>query len=296
MKKYIVWALVFIMFAFNLLACGVSSVGVPASVSSSKAITAFSFTSPAATGTINESAKTIAVTVPYGTNVTALAGTFTTTGASVSVGSTVQVSGTTPNDFTNPVIYTATASNGSTTSYTVTVTVASNSSQTVNSSVITGTNGTMIYGQSFNETRAVNVTVLGIKDRITETITLNGVNTNGATSALIGARVYDTSTKTLIASNNATVGAGNNLSVTIDLITTLTAGKTYTIGFYVQTAPLSQGSGNFYLPNSFLNLNNIIPYVEDSGIFQINSASSIASDSYPEFSNQAVPQIIIATH
>ena len=165
----------------------------------------------------------------------------------------------------------------------------SNSTQAVNSSVITGTTGTMINNQSFNETRAVSVTVLGTKDRTTETITLKGLNTTGATSALVGARVYDTTTKTLIASKNATVAAGNDLSVTINLITTLTAGKTYTIGFYVQTNPLSKGSGNFYLPDSS-------PYTEDTGIFQINSASITASDSYPESANQYVPQLIIRTH
>ena len=50
---------------------------------SAKAITAFSFRlSPAVTGTINEAAHTIALTVPFGTNVTALVATFTTTGAS----------------------------------------------------------------------------------------------------------------------------------------------------------------------------------------------------------------------
>ena len=38
--------------------------------------------SPAVTGTINEAAHTIALTVPFGTNVTALVATFTTTGAS----------------------------------------------------------------------------------------------------------------------------------------------------------------------------------------------------------------------
>jgi hypothetical protein len=92
-----------------------------------KAITAFRFASPAATGTINENAKTIAVTVPYGTNVTALVATFTTTGSSVKVGSTVQVSGTTANNFTSPVIYTVTAADGSTVSYVVTVTVAGGS-------------------------------------------------------------------------------------------------------------------------------------------------------------------------
>ena len=49
--------------------------------------------------------------------------TFTTTGASVKVGSTVQVSGTTANDFTAPLVYTVTAADHSTQDYTVTVTV-----------------------------------------------------------------------------------------------------------------------------------------------------------------------------
>ena len=47
--------------------------------STAKALTAFSFASPAASGTINESAKTVAVTVPFGTSLTALVATFTTT-------------------------------------------------------------------------------------------------------------------------------------------------------------------------------------------------------------------------
>jgi hypothetical protein len=60
--------------------------------------------------------------VPYETNVTALVGTFTTSGTSVYVGSTAQVSGETANNFTSPVVYTVTAEDGSTVAYTVTVT------------------------------------------------------------------------------------------------------------------------------------------------------------------------------
>jgi len=85
------------------------------SASSTKAITAFSFTNPAATGTINETAKTISVTVPFGTSVTALTPTVTHTGASYSP--------TGAQNFTSPVIYTVTAHDGSTQPYTVTVTV-----------------------------------------------------------------------------------------------------------------------------------------------------------------------------
>ena len=58
----------------------------------SRSITAFFFPSVAATGMIDQAKKTIAVTVPHGTEVTALVATFTTTGASVTVISTVQVS------------------------------------------------------------------------------------------------------------------------------------------------------------------------------------------------------------
>ena len=62
--------------------------------------------------------------MPFGTNVTALVATFTTTGASVKVGSTVQISGTTANNFTAPVVYTVTAADSSSVTYTVTVTLA----------------------------------------------------------------------------------------------------------------------------------------------------------------------------
>jgi len=89
-----------------------------------KAITAFSFSSPAATGVIDQTLHTIALTVPHGTNLTKLVATFTTTGASVKVGSTLQTSGTTANDFRSPVTYTVTAANASTRAYVVTVTVA----------------------------------------------------------------------------------------------------------------------------------------------------------------------------
>ena len=92
-------------------------------VSSAKAITAYSLNG--VVGTINETGKTIAVTMPFGTDVTALVATFTTTGSSVKVGSTLQISGTTANNFTSSVVYTVTAADATTQDYTVTVTVAS---------------------------------------------------------------------------------------------------------------------------------------------------------------------------
>jgi hypothetical protein len=90
-----------------------------AAVSTGDEITAFGFASPAATGVIDQDAHTIAVTVPYGTDVTNLTPTIT-----LSDGATV--SPTDSQDFTNPVTYTVTAQDGITTqSYVVTVTIGS---------------------------------------------------------------------------------------------------------------------------------------------------------------------------
>jgi len=133
MKKAVLWALVCLVLAFGLFSCGSSSSNQSGASSSSKAITAYSFSNPPAIGTINETDKTIAITVPHGTDVAALVATFTTTGASVKVGGTVQVGGSTPNNFTNSVVYTVTAADGSTADYTVTVTVALNSSKAITS-------------------------------------------------------------------------------------------------------------------------------------------------------------------
>ena len=94
----------------------------PAQKSSAKDLTAFSFANPLASGVI--SGTNIAITVPAGTNVTALVASFTSSALStVKVGGTAQVSGTTANNFTSPVTYTVTAEDGTTKTYTVTVTV-----------------------------------------------------------------------------------------------------------------------------------------------------------------------------
>ena len=102
-------------------------------LSSAKAITAYSLgwttgTPGTAIGTISGGTASpfiIAVTVPSGTSKVGMIATFTTTGENVTVGNPAvkQVSGTTPNDFTSPVVYTVTAADGTKVFYTVTVTV-----------------------------------------------------------------------------------------------------------------------------------------------------------------------------
>lgn len=104
-------------------------VTVTVAASSAKALMAFSFLSPSVIGTVNESSHSVTLTVPFGTAVTSLVASFSTSGVSVKVGSTVQLSGTTANDFTAPVSYTVTASDSSTQVYLVTVTIAPSSAK-----------------------------------------------------------------------------------------------------------------------------------------------------------------------
>jgi hypothetical protein len=124
MKNVITSFVVCIMVVSGLIGCQGREDDQPGSALSSKTITAFWFTSPIATGTINESAKSIDVMVPPGTDVTGLIVTFITDGVSVKVGSTTQVSSITPNDFTSPVQYRVFAADGSSIAYTVHVNVA----------------------------------------------------------------------------------------------------------------------------------------------------------------------------
>lgn len=63
----------------------------------------------------------ISVEVPSGTEVTSLVTNFRTNGESVRVGNTTQASGSTPNDFSKPIVYTVVAHDGTIKNYTVSV-------------------------------------------------------------------------------------------------------------------------------------------------------------------------------
>jgi parallel beta-helix repeat protein len=84
--------------------------------SSAKKLETFVFSSW--TGTVDEGAKTVSVTVPYGTVITNIAPVITHTGASISPDTGAAL------DFTTQQTYTVTAEDGTTAAYTVTVTVA----------------------------------------------------------------------------------------------------------------------------------------------------------------------------
>jgi hypothetical protein len=92
------------------------TVTVNAAPGDAKAITAFTVTGPvSAAGTVNEALKTVTVTVPYGTSVTAMTAAASHTGASISPDPAAARS------YAAPVSYTVTAADGTTETYTVTV-------------------------------------------------------------------------------------------------------------------------------------------------------------------------------
>jgi hypothetical protein len=97
-------------------------------LSSAKAITSFNFAglTPTVVGAVYEETKTIALTVPFGTNVTTLVPSIISSGNNVSPNT-----GTTQN-FLNGVTYTVTAQNGTTQNYLVTVTASSSVSAGAN--------------------------------------------------------------------------------------------------------------------------------------------------------------------
>jgi len=93
---------------------------------------AFNFNqlTPSVIGTVDNTANTVQLIVPVGTNVTNLVAAFTfSAGASVAVGGTAQISGTTGNNFSSPVTYVVTSQDSSTVrSYSVSVSFANNPS------------------------------------------------------------------------------------------------------------------------------------------------------------------------
>jgi len=76
-------------------------------------------------GTIDETNSSITLRVPKGTDVTRLRATFASTGETVKIGATNQVSGVSVNDYTLPVVYTVVSPLGQTKNYTVYVNVSS---------------------------------------------------------------------------------------------------------------------------------------------------------------------------
>ncbi|MEK7811854.1 MAG: hypothetical protein AAB278_08590, partial [Pseudomonadota bacterium] len=159
-SKPLLWSMALLLAAF-VAGCGGGVITAISNVVSAKAISNYSLAG--VTGTINETAKTISVTMPSGTAVTALVATFSNTGTGINVGSVAQTSGTTANDFTGPVVYTVTAADTTSAAYTVTVNVASSSDKALSAYSLAGVTGTINETDktiSVNMPNGTNVTAL----------------------------------------------------------------------------------------------------------------------------------------
>ncbi len=141
----------------------------PPAASGSKQLSSFGFLVPASTGQINETDKTVAVEVPHGTDVSSLVAVFTTTGSEITVNEVAQESEVTANNFTNPVVYTVKAANGTTVNYTVTVVVAPNDSKDITAFTIPGQTSSDISGTEITVTMPAETVVTALVPEITHT-------------------------------------------------------------------------------------------------------------------------------
>ncbi len=185
-SKPLLWSMALLLAAF-VAGCGGGVITAISNAVSAKAISNYSLAG--VTGTINETAKTISVTMPSGTAVTALVATFSNTGTGINVGSVAQTSGTTANDFTGPVVYTVTAADTTSAAYTVTVNVASSSDKALSAYSLAGVTGTINETDktiSVNMPNGTNVTALAA----TFSTTGAGVNV-GALAQTSGTTVND---------------------------------------------------------------------------------------------------------
>jgi hypothetical protein len=149
----IIFAFIFSM-SMMLINCGGggSSAQAPRYSGDNKDIIAYNFPGSKNTslGTdvypVEKTDTTIKLTVPYGTNVTAIVAEFVANSTNIKVNGVIQQSGVTANDFTNPVIYSVYADNNDKRDYTVTVTKAPNTEKKISTYSINNINGTIDEG------------------------------------------------------------------------------------------------------------------------------------------------------
>jgi Ice-binding-like len=154
------WFLVLLFVAFVAGCAGNAATNDNETLDSPKAINCYALEVGGikVAGIINETAKTIAVTVPYNTPLAALIAFYKTTGVSVKVGTLEQSNGATPNNFTNPVLYTVTGADGKTATYTVTVIPATNSAKALGPYSL-DVNGVAVPGAVNETAKTILVTV-----------------------------------------------------------------------------------------------------------------------------------------
>jgi len=103
--------------------------------------------------------------------------------------------------------------------------------------------------------------------------------------AIIGARIYNSSTSTLLYSHDTTVYNIYYGPVSMPLSFILDPGQTYRIGYYC-SGNNSDNSADMFHPSAF-------PYTESSGVLRINQAYELLQDGMPVNMNIFVPLIVL---
>jgi len=157
-------------------------------------ILTFNFLTPAATGVVNNVLHTIALTVPFGTNVANLVPTVT-----VSAGATVSPLSGVAQNFASPVTYTVTAADGTTQQvYIVTVTIAPPPPPppppAPEENPLIGTGAPTSHGSSAAGTTATTTTVVSIPNLYTHTASLSARTVAPGTPVTVTANIINKGT------------------------------------------------------------------------------------------------------
>ena len=230
--------------------------------SSAKVISSFKFSAlnPEVTGTIEEEPHFIKATVPNATNRTALVPTI-----GISEKATISPASGVAKDFTNPVVYTVTAEDGTFQEYLVTVSLDPTVSFTVNPVTFLNLqqDGGMFIGGTNLGTFANNKFVL--KNRDTGVIT--DVPATGGNATFLSARVP------------ATLALGTNYQVTVFIgLESKILPETFTVGYHdveftsIIPNPIVRGHNIIITGKYFMSSGNVVKL--ESTILSIVSESA----------------------
>lgn len=226
-------------------------------ISNQANITGFSIPEQFAAATIDTTARTVALEVINGTSLTALVPTITT-----SLGATISPASGVAQDFTNPVTYTVTAQDGSTTkTWTATVTVSAALSseaeitafsipQQVSAATINSTNGTIsvVVNTGTAVTALVPTITLsaaatvnpasGVAQDFTNPVTYTVTAQNGTTTKNWTVTVTELATTSIHDIQFTTDPSGNSpLMNTVVTTTGIVTAIHATKGYYIQDGP-----------------------------------------------------------
>ncbi len=188
---------------------------VRAAENNAKAITGFTIPGQTGPTIIDETAQTVALTMPSGTDLTAL-----TPKVSI-IGSSVEPQSDTAQDFTNPVTYTVSAADGSSRTYTVTVSSAPDpSAKSITYFYISGQKGSAIINEA-NQTIAVTMPYGTDVTMLWPSITISGVSVSPQSD--IACNFTNPVSFTVTAAD----GSKKTYEVTVTVSTSVEAGEYY---------------------------------------------------------------------